>query len=205
MLPLQPSTKQLCIVTVNTDNNENCIAGSESAAETTVQNVDEVIDQAVNMILEKVAVETNSEESKTEVDKDEQDREEQRMQDREQRIQRIRKGWTISECGTLSIGELYLMVNVLSIFKTNFFFCTYRVLLVWNRFKVNTRVQLGFPVWRGGFKRTSDNITEAAIHRQASVSKKYCALSMWPCVWDDEQNVDDLKEQKYGCQGKDGW
>lgn len=30
---------------------------------------------------------------------------------KEHDVNRIRQGWTIEDCGTISIGELYLMVN----------------------------------------------------------------------------------------------
>ncbi|KAK9752240.1 hypothetical protein QE152_g4340 [Popillia japonica] len=95
---------------VTTDNNENCVSEELPAS------VSEVIDEAVNTLLalqqyhqqchESTGSAGSSDEKQepTEVKPDVKD-----LEKKQNDIAKIRNGWTLMDCGTLSIGDMYLM------------------------------------------------------------------------------------------------
>lgn len=91
-----------------TDTNENCLPDPDLPP-----SVNEVITEAVNTIL---ALQNQTFNGTTE-EKLEKENKEVKMEvaeevesKKEQDIERIRSGWTINNCGSISIGDLYLMV-----------------------------------------------------------------------------------------------
>ncbi|KAK5644228.1 hypothetical protein RI129_008073 [Pyrocoelia pectoralis] len=83
----------------HTDSNENCIQSE------TGSNFDQVIDEAVNTILslqQENVTPDHKEVEKVEYAKDS-------TTIKEEFVDNVRKGWSAQNCGTLSIGELYLM------------------------------------------------------------------------------------------------
>ncbi|KAI4463285.1 cramped protein [Holotrichia oblita] len=92
---------------VTTDNNENCVSEELPAS------VSEVIDEAVNTLLALQQYQQQCHESAgssdekpepTEIKPDVKD-----LEKKQHDIAKIRNGWTLVDCGTLSIGDLYLM------------------------------------------------------------------------------------------------
>lgn len=75
-------------------------------------NVDEVVDAAVNTLLalQSQILSNNTEEKNTEEVKVETSEDDKDAEKKEQYISLIQKGWTSENCGTLTVGELYLMV-----------------------------------------------------------------------------------------------
>lgn len=80
-------------------------------------NVNQVVDEAVNTIL---ALNTHDESvvAETSIVNNELLTVANTMKDeRRTKIKRIRSGWTLNNCGTLTIGELYLMVKLYYFFR----------------------------------------------------------------------------------------
>ncbi|KAF5300007.1 hypothetical protein FQR65_LT09263 [Abscondita terminalis] len=100
---LSPTNKNGSTST-QTDNNENCIKD--------IPNFDEVMDEAVNTILslkqelQETTETKENEDTKCEIAKVVKDTER-----REEYIKNVLRGWTLETCGTLSVGELYLMLG----------------------------------------------------------------------------------------------
>lgn len=69
-----------------------------------------VVSDAVNTIL--THSESTKGDEKTNDIKIEVKEEQASIDKREQDINRIRRGWTLEDCGTLCIGEIYLMVSL---------------------------------------------------------------------------------------------
>ncbi|KAK4887661.1 hypothetical protein RN001_003932 [Aquatica leii] len=84
------------------DNNENCIKE--------IPSFDEVMDEAINTIL-SLQQETPiiAETKESEDVKDETTKETKDTEKKEDYIKNVLQGWTLQTCGTLSVGELYLM------------------------------------------------------------------------------------------------
>lgn len=66
------------------------------------------VEEAVNTLLALTKQEGNEEKAPC---KSEAEKEAENVLKKEHDIDRIRKGWTLEDCGTISIGELYLMVK----------------------------------------------------------------------------------------------
>lgn len=83
------------------------------------------VEEAVNTLLALTKQDNNNEEKAlesctTEAEKEAQEAErkaqeaERKAEEAERKVQninRVRKGWSLDDCGAVSIGELYLMVN----------------------------------------------------------------------------------------------
>lgn len=74
--------------------------------------VNTVVSQAANTILTLKTSEPAKGDEKSDGIKVEIKEEQASIDKREQDINRIRKGWTLENCGTLCIGEVYLMVSL---------------------------------------------------------------------------------------------
>lgn len=90
----------------NSDNHKMEIDPSDS--------VTDVVKEAVNTILALNNQEKKEDEKVTDCGKPEV---KQEVKDYEEEINKIRRGWTVEECGTLCVGELYLMVSFCFNFK----------------------------------------------------------------------------------------
>ncbi|GJQ87687.1 hypothetical protein Trydic_g17505 [Trypoxylus dichotomus] len=99
-----PTNKAL----TTTDNNENCVSDDLPAS------VSDVIDEAVNTLLalqqhqQQLPESAGSSDEKPEVVEVKQEVIED-MEKKHSDAAKIRSGWTLKDCGTLSIGDLYLM------------------------------------------------------------------------------------------------
>lgn len=97
-------------VAVASDKAETTINNNESAMECDIESsFNSAVEEAVNTLLSLTKQENNEEKTPepviTEVEK-----EDDKAKKKQQEIDRIKKGWTAEDCGTISIGELYLMV-----------------------------------------------------------------------------------------------
>lgn len=99
----------------NTDKQNN--PGVTSSAENCPTDPDKqpavniVASEAVNTTLTLQTSESSKGDEKTDDIKIEIKEEQAIIDKREQDINRIRRGWTLEDCGTLCIGEIYLMVS----------------------------------------------------------------------------------------------
>lgn len=113
------------VVSTSTDNNENCLMDCDLQT-TSFSNV---VDEAVNTILalkSQEAANSKTDEKATESTKTEvkEDVNNAEAEKKEHDINLIKKGWTLDNCGTLCIGELYLMVsaNVSFVFRCSIYY-----------------------------------------------------------------------------------
>lgn len=91
---------------------ENC---DEQESDMNVTAVSDVVDSAINTILALQNQETDSEEPKlkTEFPKVEPKQEEESFSVKTEETLKIKNGWTLENCGSLTVGILYLMVSLL--------------------------------------------------------------------------------------------
>lgn len=124
----------------STNNNEG--GAMECDIESSFNNA---VEEAVNTLLALTKQENNEEQpTPDEPSITEAAKKAEEAEKKQQDIERVRKGWSSEDCGTVSIGELYLMVLLLYAIKNNLFTVFYLyTLLVWLRWEIGFGIQLG--------------------------------------------------------------